>query len=201
MRYNQDVAIGCPQCGVSVFVHENKLYVPVRGYLLTGQLIGQDRTGGVAFRRAYVDHQCRVEDLDAYSRASESVVTALEKLIEDNPPQWLGDDLIDASKTAHTTREKLREVTERKSLTRGCPKCGVSAGDPCENLAERKRGNHALTKNPHSERLPQIDTVEGSELKLAREEAAEAHGLLYRIQDALKADNALEKLLHLAQRI
>lgn len=34
-----------------------------------------------------------------------------------------------------------------------CPKCGVSAGQPCENLTERRKGAVKVTSWPHSERI------------------------------------------------
>lgn len=199
MTANRNVIIGCPQCGVSVFQHQGQRYTPVREYLLTGQLIGRDRGEDVQFRRAYVKHQCLPEDLGKHSELTESIVTALEKIIEDNPPQWLQQDLRDASNAATTMREKLQEVTLRSGLVRQCPRCQADIGMPCENLTERKRGNSVPTKHPHDERLPLVDTVEGTELKLAGEKAADAYGLLFEIQEALKAENALEKLLRLAE--
>lgn len=201
MSSSQNIVIGCPKCGVSVFQYEGKSYTPVREYLLTGQLIGRGRDEGIRFRRAYVDHQCLVEDMSKHSELTESIVAALEKLIEDNPPQWLQHDLRDASNAANTMREKLQEVTLRNGLIRQCPRCQADIGKPCENLTERKRGNSVPTKNPHEQRLPLVDTVEGTELKLAREKAADAYGLLFEIQEALKTENALEKLLRLAERL
>lgn len=201
MSSSQNTVIGCPQCGVSVFHYQGKNYTPVREYLLTGQLIGRDREGGVQFRRAYVDHQCLAEDMDKHDKLTESVVAALERLIEDNPPQWMEHDLQDASAAARTSREKLQEVTSRNGLLRQCPRCQADLGVPCENLTERKRGNTVPTKNPHEERLPLVNTVEGKELQLSREQVAESQGLLFEIQEALRTDNALETLLRLAQRI
>lgn len=198
MKYPQNVVTGCPECGVSVFEHEGKLYAPLREYMLSGTMVGRDRDP--EFRRTYVEHRCRPEDLERYSVAAEGVIESLMRLIEDNPPRWLQSDLRDAGSAAHASYTKLREITARAGLTRVCPRCSAGIGSPCENLMERKRGNTVSTKNPHEERMPLPDTVEASELEAAREETAEAYGLLHQIQEALKTDTALEKLLRLAER-
>lgn len=198
MKYPLNVTTGCQKCGIPVFEHELKYYTPLREYLLTGSMIGRDRD--LAFRRTYVEHRCRPEDLDRYQTVAEDVVNGLKQLIEDNPPQWLQTDLREAAATVHTSYSKLREVTARTGLTRACPRCGAGIGSPCENLAERKRGNTVPTKNSHEERMPLPETVEAAELNLAREENAEAYGLLHQIQEALRTDGALEKLLRLAER-
>jgi uncharacterized Zn finger protein (UPF0148 family) len=198
MTYPQNIITGCPECGVSVFEHEGKLYTPLREYMLSGTMVGRDRDP--EFRRTYVEHRCRPEDLERYGAVAEGVVEALKKLIEDNPPRWLQSDLQAAGTVAHTSYTKLREITVRAGLTRECPRCGAGIGNPCENLMERKRGNTVPTKNPHEERTPLPDTVEASELDAAREETADAYGVLNRIQEALKTDRALEKLLRIAER-
>jgi hypothetical protein len=46
------------------------------------------------------------------------------------------------------TPEQLRE----RAMLRDCPRCGVKAGEECENLAERRKGNVIKNKNPHTER-------------------------------------------------
>jgi uncharacterized Zn finger protein (UPF0148 family) len=198
MKYPQNLITGCLECGVSVFEHEGKNYTPLGEYLLSGPLVGRD--GDVQFRRTYVEHRCRPEDLERYSVVAEGVVEALTKLIEDNPPQWLSSDLQVAGKEAHERYSKLQEVTARTGLTRECPRCGAAVGSPCENLTERKKGNVVPTKKAHEERMPLPDTVEASELELAREETAEAYGVLFEIQEALKTDRTLEKLLRIAER-
>jgi hypothetical protein len=198
VSYTPKFVTGCPDCGVSVFLYEGKHYAPLREYLLTGQIIGNDTD--IQFRRAYIEHQCLPEDLDRHSQVTEDVVGALKALIEDNPPEWLQGDLQRASKTAKSKYAKLQEITARNGLSRPCPRCNVDVGRPCENLSERKRGNSVPTKNPHEERVPLPGTVEAAELDLAREETSEAYGLLYQIQEALKTNNALEKLLHLAEQ-
>jgi hypothetical protein len=198
MKYPQNVITGCTECGVSVFEHEGKNYTPLREYLLSGTMVGRDRDP--EFRRTYVQHRCRPEDLERYSVVAEGVVEALKKLIEDNPPQWLSSDLQAAGAAAHDSYSKLQEITARTGLTRECPRCGAGVGKPCENLTERKKGNAVPTKNAHGERMPLPDTIEAAELSVAREETAEAYGLLSQIQEALKSDRALEKLLRLAER-
>lgn len=198
MTYPQNVITGCPECGVSIFEHEGKRYTPLGEYLLSGTMVGRNRD--LEFRRTYVEHRCRPEDLERYAVVAEGVVEGLKKLIEDNPPRWLSSDLQDAGQAAHESYSKLQEVTARAGLTRECPRCGVPVGDPCENLTERKKGNTVPTKKAHEERMPLPGTIEASELELAREETAGAYGLLFEIQDALKTDRALEKLLRLAER-
>lgn len=198
MKYPQNVITGCLECGVSVFEHAGKNYTPLGEYLLSGPMVGHDRD--VQFRRTYVDHRCRPEDMERYSVAAEGVVEALKKLIEDNPPQWRSSDLQGAGAAAHASYSTLQEVTARTGLTRDCPRCGAGVGDPCENLTERKKGNVVPTKKAHEERMPLPDTIEASELELAREETAGAYGLMFEIQEALKTDRALEKLLRLAER-
>jgi ribosomal protein S27AE len=198
MKYPQNTITGCPECGASVFEHEGKNYTPLREYLLSGTMVGRDRD--VEFRRTYVEHSCRPEDLDRYSSVAQGVVEALKKLIEDNPPQWLSSDLQAAGAAAQDSYSKLQEITARTGLTRECPRCGAGVGSPCENLTERKKGNVVPTKKAHEERMPLPDTIEAAELSGAREETAEAYGLLSQIQEALKSDRALEKLLRIAER-
>lgn len=198
MKYPQNVVTGCPECGVSVFGHEGKLYTPLREYLLTGTMVGRDRDP--EFRRAYIEHSCRPEDLERYGTVAEGVVAALKQLIEDNPLRWLQSDLQEAAADSHTRYTQLREITARAGLTRECPRCGAAVGNPCENLMERKRGNTVPTKNPHEERMPLPETVEAAELDLAREATADAYSVLNQIQEALKTDSALEKLLRIAER-
>jgi ribosomal protein S27AE len=198
MKYPRNIITGCPECGVTVFDHDGKHYTPLGEYLLSGDMLGHDRH--VEFRRTYVEHTCRPEDLDRYSVVAESVIEGLKRLIEDNPPQWLSSDLQAAGAAAHTSYSKLQEVTARTGLTRECPRCGAGVGSPCENLTERRRGNVVPTKKAHEERMPIPDTIEASELQLAREETAGAYGLLSEIQEALKTDRALEKLLRIAER-
>jgi uncharacterized Zn finger protein (UPF0148 family) len=198
MKYPQNVLTGCPECGVSAFEHEGKLYTPLAEYLLSGTMVGRDRDP--EFRRTYVQHRCRPEDLERYSVVAEGVVDALKKLIEDNPPQWLHSDLPEAAEAAHASQSRLRGVTARAGLARECPRCNAGIGSPCENLLERKRGNIVPTKNAHEERIPLPETIEASELDTAREETAEAYGLLYQMQEALKTSSALEKLLSIAER-
>ncbi|MEO3931374.1 hypothetical protein WMO79_00980 [Micrococcaceae bacterium Sec7.4] len=198
MNYPRNVITGCPDCGVSVFEHDGKRYTPLGRYLLSGTMVGRERD--VEFRRTYVEHRCRPEDLERYSVAAEGVIEGLKRLIEDNPPRWLSSDLQDAGTAAHDSYSKLQEITARVGLTRECPRCGVGVGSPCENLTERRRGNVVPTKKAHEERMPLPDTIEAAELDLAREETAQAHGVLFEIQEALKSDRALEKLLRLAER-
>ncbi|MCB5280586.1 hypothetical protein [Arthrobacter sp. ES1] len=198
MKYPQNVITGCPDCGVSVFDHDGKRYTPLGEYLLSGNMVGRERD--VQFRRTYVEHTCRPEDLERHSVVAEGVIEGLKKLIEDNPPRWLSSDLQAAGKAAHDSYSKLQEVTARTGLTRECPRCGAGVGNPCENLTERRRGNVVPTKKAHEERMPLPDTAEASDMQLARDETADAYGLLFEIQEALKSDRALEKLLHLAER-
>lgn len=198
MKYPQAALKGCPKCGASVFDYEGRLYSPLREYLLTGNLVGRGQAP--EFRRAYVEHSCRLEDLEQFQQDAEGVVSALKRLIEDNPPTWLPEDLRDAATAAQASNSRLREVTASAGLTRECPRCGTGVGDPCENLLERKRGNTVPTKNPHQERLPLPETLEAAQIDLAREESSEAHGLLNEIREALKTEGALTKLLRLAER-
>lgn len=198
MKYPQNVITGCLECGVSVFEHEGKNYAPLSEYLLSGPMVGHDRD--VQFRRTYVEHRCRPEDLEHYSLVAEGVIEGLKRLIEDNPPRWLSSDLQDAGTAAQETYVALQEITARAGLTRDCPRCDVAIGDACENLTERKRGNVVPTKKPHEDRMPLPGTVDAAEIDLAREETAGAYGLLHEIQEALKTDRALEKLLRLAER-
>lgn len=198
MIHAKDVVTACPECGVSVFRHEGKHYTPLRDYLLSGDMFGRDCDP--EFRRAYIEHRCSPEDLERYENVADGVVEALKQLIEDNPPQWTQGELQDAAADAHDSYAKLREVTARTGLTRECPRCGAAAGSPCENLLERRRGNTVQTKNPHEERTPLPETVAAAEVALAREEAQAAYGVLSEIQEALKTDSALEKLLRLAER-
>lgn len=198
MHYAHDVVTGCPHCGLSVFEHEGKRYTPLREFLLSGDLFGKNRDP--EFRRVYVEHTCRPEDLESYVSATEGVVDALKQFIDDNPPRFTYDELQEAATTAHSSQVQLREVTASAGLSRDCPRCGAAVGSPCENLLERKRGRLVPTKNPHDERTPLPETIEAAELGLAREETAEAYGLLAEIQEALKTDRALEKLLRLAER-
>lgn len=198
MTYPRNVITGCRDCGVTVFEHDGKHYSPLQEYLLSGPMVGRERD--VEFRRTYVEHRCRPEDLERYSLVAEGVIEGLKRLIEDNPPRWLSSDLQAAGTAAHETYAALQEVTARAGLTRDCPRCEVAAGDACENLTERKRGNVVATKKPHEERMPLPGTVEAAEIDLAREETAGAYGLLHEIQEALGTDRALEKLLRLAER-
>ena len=198
MKYPQNVITGCPECGVTVFEHDGKRYTPLDEYLLSGTMVGRERD--VEFRRTYVEHRCRPEDLERYGVAAEGVIEGLKKLIEDNPPRWLSSDLQAAGTAAHDSYSKLQEVTARAGLTRECPRCGAAVGAPCENLTERRRGNVVATKKAHEERMPLPETIEATELNLAREETAGAYGLLSEIQEALKSDRALEKLLRIAER-
>lgn len=49
-----------------------------------------------------------------------------------------------------------REAGERikaGALRHPCPKCGVTAGVPCENLTERRKGRTVPTSWPHRERV------------------------------------------------
>lgn len=199
MRYPQNIVTGCPKCGVSVFAHESKLFTPLREYLLSGAMVGRDRD--LEFRRTYIEHRCRPEDLDRHRHVAEGVVAALEQLLEDNPPQWLQSDLQEADVAARTSYSALQQITARAGLTRECPRCQVGIGTPCENLTERRRGNTVPTKNAHAERMPLPETIEAAELKLAREETAEAYGLLHQIQEALQATDALKRLLRLVEQI
>lgn len=199
MNNYQDVFVACTDCGISVFQYQGQRYIPVAGYLLTGQIIGPNRDIDVGFRRAYVEHQCRPEDIEKHSELTKSIVAALEILIEDNPPRWLQEDLLRAASEASNMREKLKEVVLRTGLNRPCPRCDAQLGEPCGNLAERKRGNRVHTKNPHDERLPLVGTVEASELDLARSQAGKAHGLVFQIQEQLRTDNALVNLRQLVE--
>lgn len=198
MQYAHDVVTACPECGVSVFLHESKHYTQLRDFLLSGDLFGRNRDP--EFRRAYVEHRCSPEDLERYENVADGVVAALKQLIEDNPPQWTQGELQAAAADAHDSYTKLRAVTARAGLTRVCPRCGADAGSPCENLLERRRGNAVPTKNAHEERTPLPETVAAAEVALAREGAQTAYGALSEIQEALKTDRALEKLLRLAER-
>ncbi|KIA72667.1 hypothetical protein ANMWB30_24350 [Arthrobacter sp. MWB30] len=176
----------------------DKLYTPVREFLLTGQFLG--RRPDLNFRRTYIEHTCRPEDLSNHSELARKVTEALKQLIEDNPPQWAPHDLKRAAETARDRQKTLRELIFWHGLTRECPRCGAGTGEPCENLSERKRGNTITTKNPHDERIPLPETVEASELERAREETTEAYGLLHQIRDALATDDALQKLVRLAEQ-
>lgn len=197
MIHAHDVIADCLQCGVSVFQYEGKHYTPLREFLLSGDMFGKKRDP--EFRRVYVEHRCRPEDLERYEAAAEGVVTALKQLAEDNRSQRTYDELQDAAEAAHASQITLRETTARTGMSRDCPRCGAPLGAPCENLLERRRGNTVPTKNPHNERIPLPGTVEAFELDLMREETAAAYGLLSEIQEALKADRALEKLIRLAE--
>lgn len=63
--------------------------------------------------------------------------------------EWLGDNHLDPQ-AAHWIANAV-----------ACPKCGVSAGQPCENLERRKRGGKVLTMWPHSQRLADADQENG----------------------------------------
>lgn len=198
MIHAHDVVTACPECGESVFLHEDKHYTPLREFLLSGDMFGRNRDP--EFRRAYVEHRCSPENVERYENTADGVVTALKQLIEDNPPQWTQGELQAAAADAQDSYAKLREVTARTGLTTECPRCGAAAGHPCENLLERRRGNTVPTKNSHEERTPLPESVAAAEVALAREEAQTAYGVLSEIQEALKTERALEKLLRLAER-
>ena len=198
MMHARDVVTPCPECGVSVFQYEGKHYTPLKDFLLSGDMFGRNRNP--EFRRTYVEHRCSLEDLERCENVADGVVTALKQLLEDNPPQRTQGELQDAAAAAHDSHARLRDVAARAGLTRECPRCGAAAGRPCENLLERRRGNTVPTKHPHEERTPLPETVAAAEVALAREEAHTAYGVLSEIQEALKADNALQKLIRLAER-
>jgi predicted nucleic acid-binding Zn-ribbon protein len=127
VSYTPKFVTGCPDCGVSVFLYEGKHYAPLREYLLTGQIIGNDTD--IQFRRAYIEHQCLPEDLDRHSQVTEDVVGALKALIEDNPPEWLQGDLQRASKTAKSKYAKLQEITHETDSVDHAPAAMSMSGD------------------------------------------------------------------------
>lgn len=197
MYYAHDVVTGCPHCGVPVFEHQGKHYTPLQEFLLSGDLFGRNRDP--EFRRVYVEHICKAEDLERYERAAEDAVAALKQLAEDNRSTQTYEDLQKANDAARDSQAQLRETAASTGMSRDCPRCGAPVGSPCENLLERRRGNTVPTKNPHDERTPLPGTVEAAQLDLAREETAGAYGLVAEIQEALKSDRALETLIRLAE--
>ncbi len=76
-------------------------------------------------------------------------------------PRVLADRILKAEtgKPSYQIAEEFYDMQDAREkaiaacVTMACPKCGVAADEPCENLSERKRGNRKPTVSPHEDRI------------------------------------------------
>lgn len=198
----------CPLCGLSVFAHRDRDYVPVNAPdLIIGNLAdrkaaapipGSTSTGGTF---AYVPHVCSPAEVERHDQTRVLALQKLEELIEVVPndqvdPQWqhrMTSQLIRVQGEQLEAQRILTEMIYTDGLTRPCPKCLAELGQPCENLTSRRRGIVEVTKNPHPDRLPKVDfeTVQPQSTtdRMLKRQIEKRNALLHQITN-LNADMA-----------
>lgn len=185
----------CPTCGRGVVIHRDIALDPVAGLHPTKAA----HSSSIEDRFVYLIHQCRDADIETFQARCEEVVAQLEQLHESQRSPWDGADYVDARAAAERSAEDLRRLVARHALDRICPKCGVQVGAHCENLTQRRRGEHVPTKAPHQERTPLPESIAGQEIADRREQLGTERALVNQIYTALAGDEAIEKLLHIVQ--
>lgn len=200
MWNNNQTRHDCPHCGVIVFRHEGHDYTPLDRQLLTGKIL-RDNTdkNDLAFRFAYVFHQCEPETVAAYTALRQRALDGLTLLMAASPHRFDQADLMDAKANADEKVKYLAEMTQKYGLTLECPRCGAGIGEPCENLTERRRGRTAYTVRPHDTRLPYAGTTEATHLETLRAELGDAASFMLKITEALEGERALEKITTLVR--
>lgn len=119
----------------------------------------------------------------------------MQRRSEERRSPWDQADYVDAQQSARTSFDQLRELIAQHSLDRECPRCSAPVGARCANLTERKRGNELPTRNPHDERIPDVEMMPQSELARTQQRFSEQQSLVHRIYQSLNDEDALRKIL------
>lgn len=198
----QNTTHDCPHCGMVVYNHRGEDYSALRGQRLTGQIARNPaQPSDLAFRYTYLRHVCLPGDVEIHGKLREKAIEGVQALIDNHERAYDQADYQDALQDAESIRDRAVQLVYENGLTLICPKCEAGIGEPCLNLLERKRGNHAFTKRPHEDRLPLAGTQEHQEIENIRNELGTAQQTLNTINEALESENALEQLLELMRRL
>lgn len=123
------------------------------------RLVGQDH--------AYIMHECDPGDVEAHRIRVESAVAVMRSALDDDSDspsterrEWLQKQVALLGRTEADEHLALTQLVREMALDRRCSKCGAPPSEPCENLIERRRGVVKITKNPHPDRLSELQAAE-----------------------------------------
>lgn len=202
----------CTLCGDGIYLH-------VDGYGQTaldridGQLLTTDRSDPhhPQPRTVLIEHACDPSTREAHDARMLTTLDALERHLIENPieaepitEQQLQELREKAGQDDETHRTAVREVHDeltRLSFDRGCSRCGAEVGAPCQNLAKRKQGIVQATKNPHPERIPDVDPRNQERLQKLHEVSTSTRDLLERLEESIQERAALGRIESLLKEI
>lgn len=187
----------CRSCGTVAYEYRERLYVPIEDLVLTGRLTGNDP---LVERYAFLPHTCEDSAVEEYAQLTAAVMAEMERLRDERRSPWSQADYVDAQQSARASYEQLRELIAQHSLEHECPRCSAPVGARCANLTERKRGNEVPTRNPHDERVPDVEQMPQSELARTQQRFSEQQSLAHRIYQSLHDEDAVRKILRQVQR-
>lgn len=193
----------CPTCGGGVLPHRGRLYNPLQGRFIHGNLMSRPARVETGPGFTYVEHVCKAEDIEEHEarreqviRRLEQTVTALQEQHGDLDPQ-VRTKLDSARRALAGSREDLRQLIVDTSLSKPCPKCGVGIGTFCENLVERGKGHRVPTRNPHSERNPLAASVEAAEIHVQAQAVGAAADQVSRLEQAIEHHEQTQEMSRL----
>lgn len=180
----------CPRCGVLVRVGPSGLMDQI-----AGRWFAEDREHRILETQVFASHRCDPAAVEEYTEEKSRVLTDLGTWAGSRLALLESDPVLTktAQKRLNESQQRLDEAITENALTRPCPKCQTAPGDPCENLTERRRGNHVHTARPHAERLPDPTTVETCGMDRLVAERDER----YRELDRLRSQDAQARQLTL----
>lgn len=184
----------CPLCGRTLYCYRGQLFDTLEGAYLTGQITPRE-TRDLAHRFVYLPHTCLERDVEAYAERSARALAALQEHRTATSSTWDRADLDAAIDAARDTSRALLALSAAHALTRECPKCQATVGQTCFNLTERRRGVHTPTRNPHAERLGQVEPLENTDLLALRARLDEQQSLVEEINAALDLSDGLGLLI------
>lgn len=202
----------CTLCGDGIYLHVNG-HTSTALDRIDSQLLTTDRNDPhhPQPRTVLIDHVCDPGTREAHEGRMLAVLDTLERRLIENP---IEDEPITSDQIEHLRaqaacadeehRAAVRAIHDELTLLsydRPCPRCGVGEGAACENLTKRKQGIHQATKNPHAERVPDVEPTSQERLQRLHEDNQARHDDLTRLEQELADQVALPRIQELLQEI
>lgn len=202
----------CTLCGDGIYLH-------VDGYghtaldRIDGQLLTTDRSDPhhPQPRTVLIEHVCDPATREAHEGRMLAVLDTLERRLIENPieSEPVTSDQIErlraqVARDDEEHRAAVRAVHDELTLLsydRPCPRCGACEGAACENLSKRKQGIRQATKNPHAERVPDVEPSSQERLQRLHENSRARHDQLTRLEQELADQISLPRIQELLQEI
>lgn len=187
----------CTRCGAPVVWMAREGHATAAPFQPAGQRWVTQDTGALRLADTFVRHLCSAADL-----------AAVDRFLADLPTDGLPDRatrtrrLQQAVQHRDKARAHVRDLTQRhhdhaygEARQHPCPQCWAEPGQPCMNLAERRKGVEQPTKHPHPQRLGLVDATNLDPQRLDRqmEQARQQLELWNRRVDALFEQARLAK--------